>query len=200
MLTDAQDLKPGFPDPVPDAQWAFRGILHAMSYPGRITQAGLALTPPRSLDQAAAAIGLSLFDFDTPLWFDRPAVLAEATNFFQFHCGSPSVATPGEARFAIVSDAAQLITLEVFDRGTDEAPDRSATLIIQVPEITEQAEGVTLSGPGIKEPLSLCIDGLSTDFWRQRRALQSLFPRGIDIVFTAGSRFIGLPRTTLVET
>ena len=89
--------------------------------------------------------------------------------------------------------------LEDFNCGTDEAPDKSATVILQVDRIFPEAEGVTLSGPGIRDTVSILVDGVANDFWRQRQRQQALFPRGVDILFTAGDRFVGLPRTTMVE-
>lgn len=199
MLTAATDLTSGFADPVMDAQAAFRSVLHAMAHPGRVMEAGGTLAPPAPLHSAAAAAGLSLFDLDTPVWLDEASSTPAVEEFLRFHSGCPLVRRAEQARFAIIADPANMVALEVFNNGTDEAPDQSVTLIIQVSRFFQGSGGVTLTGPGIKGQVSLLIDGLSGDFWRQRRGQQSLFPRGLDIIFTVDHRFVGLPRTTQVE-
>lgn len=199
MLTTATDLRPGFGDYVMDAQATFRAILHAMSYPGRVMEAGAALEPPPPLHRATAAIGLSLFDLDTPVWLDDAAETPEVKAFFQFHCGCPFVASPGDARFAVIADASRMPALADFDSGTDEAPDRSATVLVQAERFLQGSGGVALTGPGIEERVSILVDGLAREFWEQRRAQQHLFPRGLDLVFAADYRLIGLPRTTRLE-
>lgn len=200
MLTSVTDLTPGFSDPVMDAQASFRAALHALSHPGRVMEAGAMLAPPAPLHSAAAAIGLTLFDLDTPLWLDAAAAIPAVDSFLRFHTGCKLVRSAEHARFAIIANPAGMATLEVFDTGTDEAPDQSATLIIQVSRIFEGSGGVTLTGPGIRDKISILVDGLPGDFWHQRQMMQPLFPRGLDIIFTAEHRFIGLPRTTQVET
>lgn len=199
MLTSVTDLTPGFSEPVMDAQASFRAALHALSYPGRVMEAGTMLVPPVPLHSAAAAIGLTLFDLDTPLWLDDAAALPAVDSFLRFHTGCKRVKRAEQARFAVIADPANMVALEVFDAGTDEAPDQSATLIVQVSRFFQGSGGVTLTGPGIRDKISILVDGLPTDFWRQRQMLQPLFPRGLDIFFTDENRFIALPRTTRVE-
>lgn len=199
MLTAATELKPGFPDPVMDAQATFRSVLHALSYPGRVMEAGAGLEPPPALHQATAAIGLSLFDLDTPVWLDRAVATGDTQAFFRFHCGCPFVESPAQARFVLIGDATAMPGLEHFAMGTDEAPDRSATLIVQAARFLHGSGGVTLTGPGIRDAQSMLVDGVPREFWRDRQAQQRLFPRGVDIIFTTDHRLFALPRTTLVE-
>jgi len=199
MLTAATDLTPGFADPVIDAQATFRSVLHALAHPGRIMETGDMLSAPEPLHEASAAIGLSLFDLDTPVWLDETTSVTAVESFLKFHTGCPLVKRAEQARFVIIADPANMVALEAFDAGTDEAPDQSATLIIQVARFFQGSGGVTLTGPGIKGKVSILIDGLPGDFWRQHKLLRPLFPRGLDIIFTVEHYFIGLPRTTLVE-
>jgi alpha-D-ribose 1-methylphosphonate 5-triphosphate synthase subunit PhnH len=88
--------------------------------------------------------------------------------------------------------------LDRFDPGTDEYPDRSATVIVQVDTLSGGA-GRRLTGPGIESEARLDAPGLPERFWEGLRANHGRFPRGVDVLLTAGSRLAALPRTTAVE-
>ena len=199
MLAVEPDLKPGFVEPVREAQETFRAVLHAMAHPGCIMDAGTMLSGPEPLQQATLAIGLSLFDFDTPVWLDGTAASPTVESYFRFHTGCARTALPNCALFGIISDPAVMPLLQAFDCGTDEAPDQSTTLIIEVPGLYQNTGGIQLVGPGIKEKLSILIDGLPNGFWGERAEMNGRFPRGIDIIFTAAHRLLALPRSTKVE-
>ncbi len=96
----APAMAPGFENPVFDSQDMFRHLLEAMSYPGRIVDAGTLATAPAPLSRAAAAVFLALADYETPVWLDATA--QPARDWLRFHCGCPVVADPAAARFALV--------------------------------------------------------------------------------------------------
>ncbi len=195
---DIARLEPGFGDPVRGAQGCFRAVLDAMAHPGRIATlpALLSAAPPAPLGVAAAAIALTLCDIDTPLWLDAAAMPAAA--YFAFHCGAPVTDDPAAARFAIVSAAADLPPLDRFALGSDEYPERAATLIIEVAALGPGA-GTVMRGPGIRGEARLAVAGLPARFWQERAALTALFPRGVDIVFVCADRLVALPRSTQVD-
>jgi alpha-D-ribose 1-methylphosphonate 5-triphosphate synthase subunit PhnH len=196
-LADFATLEPGFDDPVRGSQAAFRAVLDAMAYPGRIVALPglLGGPPPAPLGTAAAAIMLTLCDVDTPVWLDAAAL--SGAGYLAFHCGAPLAANTAKARFAIIADAATLPSLDGFALGSDEYPERSATLVIEVADLAETA-GAVLRGPGIRGEARLGATGLPARFWAERAALAELFPRGIDVVFTCDARLAALPRTTQV--
>ncbi len=183
---------PAFPDPVLDAQSCFRAVLEAMSRPGSIVTAGMGLAPPTPLMPAAAAVALTLADADTPLWQDAGE---DAANWIAFHCGAPMMATPGEATIALVADG--LPALSSFACGTEEEPQRGATLIVQVASLSD-ADGWVLTGPGIERTHRLRVDGLPADFLPQWAANRADFPCGVDIILCAGTRLAALPRTVRI--
>ncbi|HML09248.1 MAG TPA: phosphonate C-P lyase system protein PhnH [Stellaceae bacterium] len=188
-------LEPGFGDPVHDAQASFRAVLDAMANPGRIVTMPVALPCSLPLGAAAAAIALSLCDGDTPVWLDTAS--AAASSYLIFHCGAPLAAMPGEASFAFLTDPAAMPPLDSFALGTDEYPERSATLVIEVPRLAD-AGGLRLRGPGIKGEARLEIAGLPARFWVERAALAELFPRGLDILFVCGDALVAVPRSTQI--
>jgi alpha-D-ribose 1-methylphosphonate 5-triphosphate synthase subunit PhnH len=194
-MLDVARLASGFAEPVHDAQRTFRLVLDAMAHPGRIVEIPFTLMAPVPLGDAAAAVALALCDSDTPLWLDTG--FAVCADYLRFHCGSPLSTVPSAAHFALVSDRHASPDLGAFALGSDEYPDRSTTLIVEV-EALQAGHGRALSGPGIAGTTRLAVSGLPERFWTQRHSLAELFPRGLDVVFTCGNRLVALPRTTLV--
>jgi alpha-D-ribose 1-methylphosphonate 5-triphosphate synthase subunit PhnH len=188
----------GFADPVLESQRAFRSVLDALAHPGRIVTLSGPATPPPPLGPAAAAVCLTLLDFETPLWLDTLASSARAREYLRFHCGVALVDAPGDGRFALIADAAAMPALDAFDAGTDERPDRSATLIVQVGAL-HGGRGRRLRGPGIDGEARLDVDGVPPEFWNAMRANTARFPRGVDWLLCADRRLAALPRTTRVE-
>ena len=183
---------PGFANPVRDSQEAFRAVLDAMARPGRVHRVSVPAMPPTPLGRAAAAVLLTLVDAETPLWLDPDA--EPARDWLLFHCGSPIVPALA-AQFAL---ALQPVPLTAFSAGTDEEPESSATLILQM-EAFGEGPRLNLSGPGLAAPAVLQVRGLPPGFaaeWSRNRAL---FPRGIDVVLCAGDQLAALPRTVRIE-
>lgn len=204
LLKATDDLLPGFSDPVFDSQRVFRTVLDALSHPGSIHELAPPAPAPLALAGAAFSFCLALLDFETPLWL-QPGLPAERqkwiTRHLRFHCGCPIVVDPRQARFVLIHDAAAMPPLASFHQGEIDYPDRSATLIVLVAGLDASVgAGVKLRGPGIRAVVTLSVDGLPAKFWREWGDNAKLFPCGLDLIFVAGSRIVGLPRTTLVET
>ena len=184
---------PGFTEPVGEAQATFRAVLDAMARPGRLHRVGAQLTAPAPLDQATAAVLLTLVDNETPLWLEP--LVAAAGDWLAFHCGASIVNVPGNAAFAL---ALSLPDLAALSAGSHEAPESSATLILQIGALGTGTR-YRLSGPGLREPTLLAIGGLPADFaafWQRNHAL---YPRGVDIILCAGMTLTALPRSVSIE-
>jgi alpha-D-ribose 1-methylphosphonate 5-triphosphate synthase subunit PhnH len=180
---------PGFADPVLDAQATFRAVLDAMGRPGRIQAIIAPPEAPPGLSPAAASVLLTLADSATPL---RLAAGAEAAAWVRFHCGCPLV-THGAA--FVLDPAAVLLDL---DPGTEEEPERGATLILEV-DALDAAAGWRLSGPGIRDLHHLRVRGAPHGFLRDWAANRARFPRGVDVILCAGAHIAALPRTVRIE-
>lgn len=191
------DIAAGFVDPPHESQRVFRGVLDAFSHPGRIVTVDDAPAPPGGLCCATAAFLLTLIDRDTPLWlapeFDTP----EVCDFVRFHTGAPIVGGRAEATFAVQAHDQPLL-FDSFNIGTDTYPDRSATLVIEVP-VLGAGPVRTWRGPGIDGQASVAVAGLDHTFWLDWAANHGLFPCGVDVVFAAGSQLLALPRGIAVE-
>jgi len=196
-MTDLSTLGPGLADPSHDAQQLFRAILDATSHPGRIVSLPAAPAGPGTLSAAATAYLLTLADRDTPVWLAEPFDRPDVGNFLRFHAGAPIVTQRAQATFGVVA-ATTPAPFDDFNLGTDAYPDRSATLIVDVPSLTD---GPTRRwrGPGIAGHADVAVAGLADAFWHDWAANHALFPCGVDIVFTAGSELCALPRSIAVE-
>ncbi len=187
-------LQPGFAAPVLDAQASFRAVLEAMSRPGRIITLAAGAPAPAPLNAAAAAALLTLADAETPVWSDAGPAVAE---WLGFHAGCAFAPRLDEARFVLATGAAPV--LAALGPGTEEEPQASATLIVQV-EALIAGEGWRLTGPGIEAEHRLRVVGLPGDFLAQWQAQRARFPRGVDVLLCTGAQIAALPRSvTMME-
>jgi alpha-D-ribose 1-methylphosphonate 5-triphosphate synthase subunit PhnH len=187
----------GFDDPVQQSQQAFRALLDAMARPGRVTTVETEIGHPEGLAPALAAALLTLADLDTPVWLGPGFDTDVVRSWLRFHSGAPLAAMSDQAAFALL-DAAQMPPLETFSFGTDEAPERGATLLIQVPALNGPA-AMTWRGPGIRGSIAMPFCGLDRTVWQQRAALAIEFPRGVDLYLGCGRDLVALPRSTAIS-
>jgi alpha-D-ribose 1-methylphosphonate 5-triphosphate synthase subunit PhnH len=185
-----------FTDPVFDAQRVFRAAMNALARPGTLQPLEADLRPPPLLPRELAALALAFADHETPVWLD--AVLAgspEVLEYLRFHTGAPIARRPGDAAFAIVSDAALCPALTSFTLGTPDYPDRSTTILLQA-DTLRSSHTLSLTGPGISGSAVLRAEPLPPGFVREWAANRALFPRGVDILIAAEGWLAGLPRST----
>ena len=187
---DSTSLEGGFANPPVEAAEAFRAVLEAMARPGRIETLRGA-TPPAPVSVAAGAVLLTLCDAETPLYIAGAADCPEVWQWVSFHTGAPK-SSAGEAMFAL-GTWDDLLPLDQYSIGRADYPDRSATLIVEMPELV--ARGATLTGPGIKDTASLSVPDVAAF-----QANRAMFPLGLDFVLTCEDRIAGLPRSTRVST
>lgn len=179
------------------SQAAFRAIMEAFARPGDIRRTS-GEDAPAPLAPATAALVQSLADYDTPVWLD-PALAAtpDIANWIRFRTGAPIAGEPGHAAFALIGDSAALPDFALFAQGSDEYPDRSTTLIVQVARFSGSA--FTLEGPGIKTTRQIAAEPLPANFAERCALNRELFPRGVDIVLVAGDQAAALPRSIRVS-
>ena len=195
-MTTIAELPPGFADKVLSAQSTFRSVMDAMARPGSVQRIASVAGTPNRMMRGTAAIALTLFDHDTPIWLDaRMSEGAELVKWLKFHTGAPVVQDPAIAAFALVADGAALPALERFALGTNEYPDRSTTLIVQVDSLST-GPAYELRGPGIDGAATLQAAIEPADLLERLRINEALFPKGIDLVLVADEAVVSIPRTT----
>ena len=200
----------GFELPAQAAQETFRGVLEAMARPGRVQP----IPPSASIGMQAPGIGiglcavlLTLLDADCSLHVDAMLPSERLSPYLRFHTGVRLEADPAVSDFVLLGSAqAEAGVWRRLRRGSDEGPQRGATLIVEVPALDvnastslESSLRLSLRGPGIETVQRLSVAGLGTDFWRARIAAQADFPRGVDLLLCCADQIAALPRSTLIE-
>lgn len=188
----------GFADQAPDSARAFRIMLDAMAHPGRILRIAPALECPLPLLSPAAAICLTLADYDTPLWLDARLQASEVLDYLRFHTGARIEADMAKASFLLCTQASAAPALAAANRGSAEYPDASATLIVQLPSFAP-GEKLVLRGPGIDGEQSFTSCGIDRSFWDLMAENHRLFPLGLDVFFATSTEIAALPRSTHIE-
>lgn len=185
----ADTLGGGFATPAITSAHVFRNVMGAMARPGTIhTLAGA--QPPAPLSPAAGAVLLTLCDADTPIYLAGDMACDAVRAWLAFHTGAP-LAGPAQCMFAVGHWSA-LAPVSAYPIGSPDYPDRSATLIVECPDLV--ALGATLRGPGIQGQAALNLPDLAAF-----QANRALFPLGLDFIFTSGDRMAALPRSTTVS-
>jgi alpha-D-ribose 1-methylphosphonate 5-triphosphate synthase subunit PhnH len=191
-------LAPAFDDPALASQAVFRTVMDALARPGLARPLPAELVVPAPLSATAAAVALTLLDYETPFWLDQALTDAPAVAaWFRFHTGAPLVTDSARAAFAFISDSAGIPPFEAFSLGSIEYPDRSTTLVVQVAGF-EQGEALALCGPGIAGTRRLSAAPLSPNFRTRLIANRALFPRGVDLILVSPYAVAALPRSIRV--
>jgi alpha-D-ribose 1-methylphosphonate 5-triphosphate synthase subunit PhnH len=195
-MTTVAELPAGFADKVLSAQSTFRSVMNAMARPGSVARIVATTGAPAVMMRGSAAIALTLFDHDTPIWLDpEMSETSDVKKWLKFHTGAPVIEDSSICHFALIGDPRALPALDRFAFGSNEYPDRSTTLILQV-ESLAQGPSFELRGPGIDGTAVVQATIQPLDLFERLSINQSLFPRGIDVVLVAGDRVVAIPRTT----
>jgi alpha-D-ribose 1-methylphosphonate 5-triphosphate synthase subunit PhnH len=195
-MTTVAELPAGFADKVLSAQSTFRSVMDAMARPGSVQRIVATAGTPGAMMRGTAAIALTLFDHDTPVWLDPlMSETSNVTKWLKFHTGAPVVGDSSICSFALIGDPAALPALDRFSFGTNEYPDRSTTLILQVESLT-QGRSLELRGPGIDGTAMLQAAIEPFDLLERLAINAALFPCGIDVVLVHDDTIVAIPRTT----
>ena len=195
-MTMTVELPAGFADKVVSAQMTFRAVMDAMARPGAARRVTAGVGTPSPLMRGTEAIALTLFDHDTPIWLDRTmAATPEVAKWLKFHCGAPVIAESSVCSFALAVGGDELSALDRFSLGSNEYPDRSTTLILQVGSLSE-GRVYELCGPGIEGTATLRVTIEAEQLFEQLAVNATLFPRGLDVVLVHDDAVVAIPRTT----
>jgi len=196
-----QDMAPGFADATAQSQAVFRCALDAMARPGMpvsIPAASL-VSPTPGTRAAAASVLLALLDQDCALWLSPTLAHGPAAAWLRFHTGCRIEQDCSKADFVWAASVAELPPLQHLRQGSAEYPDQSATCVVEVAAwraaAETQVDAVSLRGPGVRDVLTLAVDGVDANFVQQHHAMQAHAPCGVDMFFCAGDAVLGFPRS-----
>lgn len=195
-MTTIAELPAGFVDKVLSAQSTFRSVMSAMARPGSVQPIAVSIGAPDGMMRGTAAIALTLFDHDTPIWLDGAmSATSEVAKWLKFHTSAPVVNDASIASFALIGEPKILPALDRFTFGSNEYPDRSTTLVLQV-ESLSQGPAYEFRGPGIDGTATLRATIAPRDLFARLAINATLFPRGIDVVLVDDASIVAIPRTT----
>ena len=203
---DLSKVVAGFTDVARNSQAVFRQALHALSHPGLIVPLTVDSAIPAHANPGSAVLLLALLDADSRLWLSSSLSQSDAANWIVFHSNCSVVQNPAEADFAWVADISELPLLKDFNPGTDEYPDQSTTIMLDVSALNTQADtrtALTLHGPGIESQQNLNLSSIPAahlaSLVAQWQINHAQFPKGVDIFLADSSHLVGLPRTTHIQ-
>ncbi|BCH57519.1 carbon-phosphorus lyase subunit PhnH [Agrobacterium vitis] len=196
-MLEAESLTGGFAQPVFEAQSVFRAVMDGMARPGTHQTVAVSLHPPAPFGLAQAAIALTLCDADSRVWLSGVLTKSAAPAWLSFHTGGVTTTDKTEAQFAFFEAGSPLAAFAQFSTGTQDYPDRSVTVVYEVAGF-EGGQPLTLKGPGIQDRAMIAPLGLPDGFLRHWQDNHALFPRGVDVIFTAGRDFLCLPRSCAI--
>ena len=186
---------PGFADPTREAQSVFRAVLDALAHPTRSYPLSGPARPPAGLGRGLGAVALTLLDEDCSTWLGgRLGADAAVAAWLTFHTGTRLVTDPVDAQF-VLADPRSLPPLAQLQCGTDEAPHRSATVLLDVRGCSGTAR-FRAAGPGIDGAIGFAAPWADAEFFAQWTANTATFPRGVDLVLVDEDSIAALPRTT----
>ncbi len=182
-------------------QKAFSVLLHAMARPGRIYNLNIHFQHQSFSCSAFHLILLSLLDHEAGF-----SVIGEGKETIESWIRQYTRSHPMDIRkadFIIVTNGRSEGEILKAKRGSLGYPDHGATVIYIVESLKGYGNGasfVLLRGPGIKDSLSILINGLDKDEIYYIREINAEFPFGIDCIFIDKSdRIACIPRSTRIE-
>lgn len=198
---DLQQVRAGFHDQSLGSQSVFRTALDALSHPGRLQAMPSVSEVPRQGHGAAAMLLQALVDSDCSVWLSPLLAHSDAAAWLRFHTGCRWATSADTAGFVWIAQGDAMPGLATLDAGSDAYPDQSATLVLEVAQLSSAAdEGeLHLEGPGIQGEHALAVNGLPEDFTVQWAANHQRFPRGVDVFLASPNQIAGLPRTTRIR-
>lgn len=193
MLQD--DFSMGFQDPVKNSQAVFRSILDALASPGIVRDMPVGPAHLGTLGTELASTLLTLTGPETRIGLSDGLKTEAVRNFIAFHTGATVTDTLPEAAFVFIAEGDALPNLDRCNFGTQDYPDRSATIVMAVSSLTAGPKRV-LRGPGIERTENFAVSDLPADFVGQWAENRDLFPRGVDMLFVSNGQVLGLPRSS----
>lgn len=193
-------------DTIRSDQQTFRTTLSALANPGQIERLATAArsdAPTVNGNRFTGPLLMALLDHEVSFAVEPGPDAGVFAAFILKRTRCPIVSTDRAA--FVVADHSRLdpqLPLELRT-GSFDYPDDSATLIVQVPTLDQDAATdlrISLEGPGVPGRRIINLSGVTGELFAARDRANAHYPIGIDLIFIDHEgRIIALPRTTQVE-
>jgi alpha-D-ribose 1-methylphosphonate 5-triphosphate synthase subunit PhnH len=176
-------------DPAPGT---FQAVRIALEHPGVAVHLPKFVGFPWPVNNASAALLAAWVSPETPVWTDL-SWDSEPAARLQQNCGCSLVTEPCMARVAFIADPLRILPLRQFYLGEDDQPERSTTLILQVPGFSVPNGRLRYVSGGVRRRQARPT-GLPTHFWSDWEDQRRFRPFGIDVFCTRADTMVVLPR------
>ena len=192
-------------DFVMDAQNAFRILLDAFSHPGIVYNiSAFELSIPSGFSKANTLIALSLFDNNISFSVSNN-YLKEVESFIMENTNAKHQ-TAQNADYVFFKGKEDItFLLEECNKGELMFPEKNATIIIEVTQISnqlinEQSIDLKLSGPGIESTNTLFVNGMHPANIELLKVINTEFPLGLDFLLTDElGQICAITRSTIIQ-
>jgi alpha-D-ribose 1-methylphosphonate 5-triphosphate synthase subunit PhnH len=180
-------------------------VLDALAHPTRPYPLAGPAEPPAALGPGLAAVALTLLDGDCSAWLGGALGSdGDTAAWLAFHTGVRRTEDPAAADF-VIAGPETLPPLESLSLGTDEMPNLSATVVLDIRGCSGRParsapDRFTAEGPGINGTATVTAPWAPPGFADSWRGNTRLFPRGVDLLLVDSGTVTGLPRTTRLST
>lgn len=148
------------------------------------------------------SVAQSLLDSDCRIVTSTTLSQKSILQSIRFYTDATVAKTAQQAQFAFIN-LEEWTDNNLYSTGSLIAPHESCTLVIQVPNISNEplssSPSLLLSGPGIKTQKSLSIADLTPLHIEFLIENNQLYPCGIDIIFCSPTHVAALPRSTVID-
>jgi alpha-D-ribose 1-methylphosphonate 5-triphosphate synthase subunit PhnH len=174
------------------APGTFQAVVTALEHPGAVVHLPKFNDSPWPLNIASTALLTTWVNPETPVWTDL-CWASDPAAWLQQTCACSLVTEPCMARVAFVADPLRIPPLWQFSLGEDDRPERSTTLVLQVPGFSG-TNGRHRYVPVGSRRLKAKPTGLPLRFWSNWEDQRRYPPLGIDVFCTCADTMIALPR------
>ncbi|MGF1527068.1 MAG: phosphonate C-P lyase system protein PhnH [Candidatus Competibacterales bacterium] len=195
------NIRPGFEDPIYEAQRVYRLLTDAKAQPGTVVEVD-PVPAVRPFNSATMALCLTLLDIDTKVWLDAASRHSAIVRHLNHHCGCEAADNPGLADYVIAvqpQDLPPLDTLASADPKRAQGDgELGRLLIVQVRRLGSGRIFALLRASG-NTAVTLAVEGLDETLVEGLSQPPSARSRPMDIVLTQGNQFLVLPRDTWLQ-
>lgn len=207
-MSTAGQYKDDVSDDVHVCQKIFNTLMMALAFPGTRRKFDPLVLTHISPDYSFVMQPLlALLDLETRhhIFAENPELKHNCEMYLEANTSSSSCGLE-EADFILCLEETAKPFYHRINRGSLSSPDDGATLVYHVDSITPLEQGTpargtgfSLKGPGIKETISLEVQGLGPDepaLWQSSR---QDYPLGIDVLLVSSTGdCVGIPRSVTI--